>query len=271
MGPAASEVPVSRSVLLSLSAFLALAPVAAAGGSAPVKTVQITASAASWMELGSHVSITGSVRPNATGLELALQQKGAGGWTTVATKSVTGGAFRFLAQPKTPGTATFRVVAPSSGAVAGSSAPVAVKVYHWSYLSDQYTRPFAGDLITDPNNAHGVKYDHVISMDSGCYNAWNGDAWADYILDKRYEMFTATVAIDDAAPQNSTATWSVWGGGKVLASGSLTNATVDQVKVPVAGMYRLRLRINVPDPTGAAGCGSNFTQVVFGNPQILGP
>ena len=79
------------------------------------------------------------------------------------------------------------------------------------------------------------------------------------------------MALDDAAPQNSTATWSVWGGGKVLASGSLTNGAVNQVKVSVANMYRLRLRINVPDPTGAAGCSSNFTQVVFGNPEILGP
>jgi hypothetical protein len=28
--------------------------------------------------------------------------------------------------------------------------------------------------------------------------------------------------------------------------------------------------LNVPDPTGAAGCGTSYTQVVFGNPQILG-
>jgi hypothetical protein len=56
-----------------------------------------------------------------------------------------------------------------------------------------YTRPFAGDLITDPNSAH-ESVDHVIAMDAGCYNAWNGDAWADYILNKRYEQFTATVA-----------------------------------------------------------------------------
>ena len=161
--------------------------------------------------------------------------------------------------------------AAKAGSVAGNSAPIVVRVYHWSYLSDQYTRPFAGDLMTDPNTAHGVSYDHVITMDAGCYNAWNGDAWVDYILNKRYQLFTATVALSDAAPQNSTATWSVWGGGKVLASGSLVNGAVNQVKVSVANMYRLRLKINVPDPTGAAGCSSNFTQVVFGNPEILGP
>ena len=162
-------------------------------------------------------------------------------------------------------------MAAKAGSVAGNSAPIVVRVYHWSYLSDQYTRPFAGDLMTDPNTAHGVSYDHVITMDAGCYNAWNGDAWVDYILNKRYQLFTATVALSDAAPQNSTATWSVWGGGKVLASGSLVNGAVNQVKVSVANMYRLRLKINVPDPTGAAGCSSNFTQVVFGNPEILGP
>ena len=36
-------------------------------------------------------------------------------------------------------------------------------------------------------------------------------------------------------------------------------------------MYRVRLRINVPDPNNAAGCGINFTQVVFGDAQVLGP
>jgi hypothetical protein len=263
--------PVSRSVLLALTAFLALAPVAAAGGSAPVKSVQITATAAPWMELGSHVSITGSVKPNAAGRGLAHQQRTARGWATLATKTVKGSSCGVIAPPKDPGTATYRVVAAKGGPFAGNSAPVVVHVYHWSYLSDIYTRPFAGDLITDPNSAGKVNYEHDITMDAGCYNAWNGDAWADYILNKQYQEFTATVALDDAAPGNSTATWSVWGGGKVLASGSLTNGSVDHVKLSVANMYRLRLRINVPDPTGAAGCGTSFTQVVFGNPAILGP
>jgi hypothetical protein len=260
---------VARYLIVPLSlAALWLVP---AGGSAPVKTVQITASAAPWMVLGSRVGIKGSVKPQASGLELALQQRGANGWTTVATKPVSGGSFSFLVKPADPGNTTFRVVAAKGGPFAGDSAPVMVRVLRWSYLSDMYTRPVAGDLMTDPNSAHGLKYDHVITMDAGCYNAWNGDAWVDYILDKRYEQFTATVALDDAAPENSTATWSVWGGGKVLASGGLTNGSVDQLKVSVDGMYRIRLRINVPDPTGAAGCSPTFTQVVFGNPQVLGP
>lgn len=258
-------------VPLALFALLALASAAAAGGSAPVKTVRITAAAAApWVVAGSRVGITGSVSPSPAGLLLALQQRTDGAWTTVATKDVAGTAFSFVVRPKDPGTATFRVVAVNSGTT-GSSPPVGVKVLEWTYLSDQYARPFAGDLITDPNSGHGVEYDHVISMDAGCYNAWNGDAWVDYILNKRYEQFTATVSLDDAAPQNSTATWSVWGGGQVLAHGSLTNGAVQQVKVSVAGAYRLRLKINVPDPTGAAGCGEQFTQVVFGNPQLLGP
>jgi hypothetical protein len=266
------SVPRLLAVPLALLAPLALVPLAGAGGSAPLKTVQITAaSAAPWVVAGSSVGITGSVKPHAAGLGLALQQRVSGGWATVATKTVGGGTFSFLAKPKGPGTATFRVVAVKGGPFAGNSAPVPVKVLQWSYLSDQYTRPVAGDLITDPNTAHGVKYDHVISMDAGCYNAWNGDAWADYILNRQYQQFTATVALDDAAPPNSTATWSIWGGGQVLAHGSLANGTVQQVKVPVTGVYRLRLKINVPDPTGAAGCGETFTQVVFGNPELLGP
>ena len=253
---------------LALVALLALAP---AGNSAPAKAVQITASAAPWVVLGGHVGITGSVKPHASGLQVALQQRVGGGWTTVATKTVSGGKFGFLVQPKDPGSVTYRVVPAKGSSFAGGSAPVIVRVLRWSYLSDIYTRPFAGDLITDPNSSHGVEYDHVITMDAGCYNAWNGDAWADYILNKRYEQLTATVALDDAAPQGATATWSIWGGGKVLASGSLTNGSVDHVKVSVEGMYRLRLKINVPDPTGAAGCSPTFTQVVFGNPQVLGP
>jgi hypothetical protein len=258
-------------VPLVLLALLAFAPAAGAGGSAPVQTVQITAAAvAPWVVAGDGVAITGSVKPHAAGLGLALQQRIAESWTTVATKTVAGNTFRFIARPKDPGNATFHVIALKGGPFAGNSGTVAVKVLQWSYLSDIYTRPFAGDLITDPNKAHGVEYDHVITMDAGCYNAWNGDAWADFILNRSYQQFTATVALDDAAPQGSAATWSVWGGGKVLAHGSLTNSTVQQLNVSVAGMYRLRLKINVPDPTGAAGCGMNFTQVVFGNPQVLG-
>ncbi len=34
---------------------------------------------------------------------------------------------------------------------------------------------------------------------------------------------------------------------------------------------RLQLRINVPDPTGAAGCSAFFPKVVFGDAQWLGP
>jgi hypothetical protein len=256
---------------LLIAVLLALAPAAGAGGSAPAKTVQVTATAAPWMVLGSHVGITGSVKPTTSGLALDLQQRTDGAWKTIAAKTATGSTFRFVAQPKTAGLATFRVVASNGGTPAGNSAPVAVKVLHWTYLSDSWARPFAGDLITDPNSAHGVKYDHAITMDPGCYNAWNGDAWVDYILNRQDELFTATVALDDAAAQGATATWSVWGGGKILASGSLTNSSVDNVKVSVEGMYRIRLKINVPDPTGAAGCTSNFTQIVFGNPQVLGP
>jgi len=255
---------------LALFTLLALAPAAGAEGSAPVKTVQITAEAPPSVVLGSRLGITGSVEPRVGSLELALEERTGRGWKIVATKSVTGGSFSFRARPQDPGPATFRVSAAGGGSVAGASPPVVVKVLHWSYLSDIYARPAAGDLITDPSSAHGVTYDHVIAMDAGCYNAWNGDAWVDYILNKRYQQFTATVALDDAAPQGATATWSIWGGGQVLAHGGLTNGTVQQVKVSIAGMYRLRLRINVPDPTGAAGCGSSYTQVVFGNPQILG-
>ncbi len=263
----------SRSLTLAVVplALLALSPAAGAGGSSRAKEVRITAvTAAQWVVLGSRVAITGTVKPGSPGLGLALQQRVGGAWTTVAAKTVDGGAFTFFAKPGDPGTTAYRVVAAKDGPVAGNSSPVAVKVLHWSYLSDQYTRPFAGDLLTDPNKANGVEYDHVITMDAGCYNPWNGDAWADYILNDRYQLFTATVALDDEAPQYSTATWSVWGGGKVLASGSLTRGAVNQVKVSVADIYRLRLKINVPDPTGAAGCGLNFTQVVFGNPQVLG-
>ena len=162
-------------------------------------------------------------------------------------------------------------MAAKAGSVAGNSAPIVVKVYHWSYLSDQYTRPFAGDLMTDPNTAHGVSYDHVITMDAGCYNAWNGDAWVDYILNKRYQLLhrdrgprrRRTAELDRDVER--------LGRREGARLGKPANGAVNQVKVSVANMYRLRLKINVPDPTGAAGCSSNFTQVVFGNPEILGP
>jgi NPCBM/NEW2 domain len=250
---------------------LALAQLAQAGGNAPERAVEITAKAAPWTVLGSRVAITGSVKPHAAGLGLTLEQRAGGVWTAVDSKSVTGATFSFLTKPKDTGRAIYRVVAAKGGSYSGDSPAVVVNVFRWSYLSDLYARPFAGDLITEPNTSHGVEYDHAVTMDAGCYNAWNGDAWVDYILDRKYELFTATVGLDDAAPTGATASYSVFGGGKILASGSLTNGTTDKIRVPLDGMYRVRLRINVPDPTGAAGCGTNLTQVVFGDAQVLGP
>jgi len=41
--------------------------------------------------------------------------------------------------------------------------------------------------------------------------------------------------------------------------------------VSVAGEYRLRVWINVPDPYHTGGCSSTFTKVVFGDAELLGP
>jgi hypothetical protein len=137
------------------------------------------------VEAGGSVVITGSVAPHAGGLALALQQRSSGGGTTVATRPSVGGTFSFIARPGSAGPAAFRVVAAKGAPLAGGSAPVPVEVLRWSYLADIYTRPFAGDLINDPGKAHGVEYDHPITLGAGCYNAWGGDAWVDYILNRR--------------------------------------------------------------------------------------
>jgi hypothetical protein len=158
----------------------------------------------------------------------------------------------------------------------GSSASVPVRVLHWSDVGSidtfYYTHPISGDVSFDPIGSAGVSYAHPLSLDAGCYNQWGGSAWVDYVLDRQYETFAATVGIGDGAPTADTATYKIIGGNGVkLATGSLVVGKSTKLRLALSGVYRLRLWINVPDPNGAAGCSSSFTKVVFGDAQLLGP
>lgn len=242
--------------------------------------VQITAAAsAPWIISGGHVRIKGMVSPHPAGLQVKLQQRDGTGWVTVGnTKAVdTAGAFSFIATASKLGDTSFRVVTPNDSSDVGASTSVPVRVLHWVDLMsfpqflDAIPDPGDGDFNNGPMVSDGVHYTDSVTLDPGCYNQWAGTAWIDYPLYKKYEGFTATVGIGDGVPVGSTATFSLIGAGKKLASGSLTVGMKQKINVSLAGVYRLRFEINVPDPNNSAGCSSSFTQVVFGDPQILGP
>ncbi len=265
----------ARHLTIAAAALVAFTPAASAERSANAASVRITASAAPWVAVGSRVAITGKATPHPAGIRLTLEQQGGGGWRAVGTASVRpDGAFSFVTRPDKPGPTNYRVATSTGADLTGSSAPVHVKVLQWSYLADidafLYVRPIVGEISTAPIKAGGVQYEHPVSLDPGCYNAWDGSAWIDYDLAGQYRMFAATLAIDDSAASPKTATYSVFAGGKTLASGSLAEDGSKKIGVSVDGMNRLRLRINVPDPSHAAGCSETFTHVVFGDARLLG-
>lgn len=257
-------------VALPLAALLAFVP-AAAGGQ---RANRIAVTSAPWAVVGTKVGINGTVTPHPAGLQVKLQQRKGTGWLTVAATGVlTDGGFGFVARPDRVGIATYRVVGAN---FAGESARVPVRILHWFYVDSvpvfADAPPISGEVTFDPIEAGGVRYQHAVSMDAGCYNQWGGDAWVDYGLERQYEFFSATVGIDDAAPPGSTATYDVIGGdGRKLAAGSLVSGSAKKIRVSVAGEYRLRLRVNVPDPYNAAGCSTTYTKVVFGDAELLGP
>jgi len=259
-------------VALPAAALLAFAPAAAGGPHAAA--VRIAASAAPWAVVGTRVGIKGTVTPHPAGLHVTLQQREGTGWLTLTAAAVRAdGSFALVAQPARVGIATYRVVGAD---FAGESARVPVRVLHWVYVeavpSFAYAPPTSGEVTSEPIMSSGVRYEHPVSLDAGCYNQWGGDAWVDYGLQRQYELFSATVGIDDSAPAGSTATFTVVGGdGRKLASGSLVSGSSTKIKVSVAGEYRLRLRVNVPDPYNAAGCATTYTKVVFGDAELLGP
>jgi hypothetical protein len=265
----------SLSVAPLAAAVLALASGAGAGTSA--KTVRIDASASPWTVLKSRVVISGRVTPHPAGIQLTLQQRQGSGWFSVGDERVrTDGGFSFVAAPSRAGLATYRVVAARGTEYVGSSASVPVRVLRWQYLTSidafAYVTPISGDLTITSITADGVRYEHPIALDPGCYNQWGGSAWIDYLLERQYKQFSATADLDDASPTNETATFTVVGGdGKKLASGSLVHGAATRIKVSVDGEYRLRLWINVPDPNNAAGCSTYFPHVVFGDAQLLRP
>jgi NPCBM/NEW2 domain. len=263
-------------VVFSLSALLAFAPNVSADRSVTPKSVTITASAVPWMVVGSHLRITGTVKPHLAGVDLTLQQQKDGGWFSVADKTVDGnGDFSFITRPNRVGQKNYRVVTAKGTDFVGSSARVPVRVLHWTYLGNSqafyYVAPIVGDLSTQPIASNGVHYEHPISLDPGCYNSWGGSAWIDYPLERQYEKFTAIVGVGDTVPTTMTLTYTLIGAGKKLASGSVVAGHSTKINVSVEGVYRLRFMINVPDPTNAAGCSPTFPQVVFGDAQLLGP
>ena len=264
--------PRSLTLLPAAAFLLAFAP---SSGAAPGKTarpITLTASSAPSIVLGGPVGIKGRVTPGVAGIRLTLEQQQGTGWQSVASgRARSGGFFSFTARPRQAGTATFRVTTAHGSNFAGTSAAVPVQVFEWTFLGNLYVRPDAGDLNTDPVVSNGVTYSDPVVLDAGCYNAWGGSAWVDYDLGRHYQTFTATVGLGDTQVLNGTATFRVDGDGKTLASGSLLPGMSTKVSVSLSGVSKLRLFSNVPDPTGAAGCGSYFLQVVFGDAQVLGP
>jgi hypothetical protein len=262
-------------IALSLPALLVFAPGAGAARSAAAQSVQITASAtASWIVLGDRIGIRGAVKPHAGGLRVTLEQRVEGSWRVVdAQPARTNGAFTFSAHPGRTGRATYRVVLSAATGYTGSSDDVVVRVLRWTYLGDIYTRPAVGDLDTETIVSDaGVHFEHPVALDPGCYNAWGGDAWVDYPLGKQYELLTATVGLAGYTEPGTTASFQVNADGKTLASGNLAvGGAMQKIKVSLDGIGKLRIRINVPDPTNAGGCSASYTQVVFGNAQVLGP
>jgi len=263
-----SVAPLAVAVLLSASS---------AGAGTSTKAVRIDASASRWTVLASRVVIGGRVSPHPAGIELTLQQRQGSGWVSIGDRAARAdGAFSFVAAPTTPGLATYRVVTAKGAEYVGSSPSVPVRVLHWQYVTSieqfAYITPISGNLTTTAITSGGVSYEHPIALDPGCYNQWGGSAWIDYLLERQYKAFSATVGLDDASPAGQTATFTVIAGdGKKLASGDLVHGAATKIKVSVDGAYRLRLSINVPDPNNAAGCSTYFPHVVFGDAQLLGP
>jgi hypothetical protein len=267
---------IARFLAVALS-LVALAPVAGASSTATARNVKIAASTpAKWAISGDRVAITGKVTPHAAGIEVTLEQRGDFGWNAIEDASVRAdGAFKFTARPTKLGLTTYRVVTTKGTGFLGASARVPLRVLHWEYLTDveafAYVLPISGGLDKAPISANKVLYQHPFSLFAGCYNQWSGSSWIDLPLEQRFEMFTATVSMSDNAGAGSTSTYSLIGGGKKLASGSLALGETKQIKVSLDGIYRLRITTNVPDPTNAGGCAGDYTKVVFGDAKVLGP
>lgn len=67
------------------------------------------------------------------------------------------------------------------------SVPCLLLAAPWTILGGRVAitgsvKPHEAGLGLTLEQRDGGEYDHAVTMDPGCYNAWNGDAWVDYIL-----------------------------------------------------------------------------------------
>ncbi len=115
----------------------------------------------------------------------------------------------------------------------------------------------------------GTTYGHSIEMDPGCQNSDGGDFWIEYDLGRKWSKFTSTVGPLETDASDAAFSYTVYGDGRVLATGSAALAQPRRLRVNVSGYLRLRLLITDPQsPNRECGFVNGTYDYIWGNATL---
>lgn len=115
----------------------------------------------------------------------------------------------------------------------------------------------------------GATYGHSVVLNPGCQNGDGGDFWIEYDLGKSWSLLTATVGASDTDADDAAFSYTVYGDGRVLASGHATLSRPESLRVNVSGYLRLRLMISDPASTNReCGFSNGPHDYVWGNAML---
>jgi hypothetical protein len=115
----------------------------------------------------------------------------------------------------------------------------------------------------------GTTYGHSVVLNPGCQNSDGGDFWIEYDLGKSWSLLTATVGASETDAGDAAFSYTVYGDGRVLASGHATLSQPKSLRVNVRGYLRLRLRISDPASTDReCGFSNGPHDYVYGNAML---
>ena len=116
---------------------------------------------------------------------------------------------------------------------------------------------------------NGTTYGHSIVLNPGCQNADGGDFWIEYDLGKKWSLLTAKVGASETDAEDAAFSYTVYGDGRVLASGHATLSQPQSLRVNVRGYLRLRLMISDPGSTEReCGFSNGPHDYVWGNAML---
>lgn len=209
------------------------------------------------------VKIRGSVRPNAAGQKVVLQQRmeNKKTWSVSGTAKVKpNGRFLLKDEPSAAGTRFYRVLKPASGNIKkGVSQELELVVYGWEKLGYRSRGPATNVFVTNAVIATDNYAASIVTDKTGMPSG------VEYTLGKKCLKLRASYALTDDSASDSTGVAVLKIDGKVaFASGLVLGQVIEDHEVNLTDAFRISYELT----TSATAVGK-VSRLAVASPEVL--